>query len=179
MADEAIMSEKAAASNATMLAIRFDHPLKAQECLMAMLRLAGDNVMRIEDAAIVDKDDNGKIRLRQSKDISAGQGATSGGLYGSLIGIIGGPIGMIAGGALGAAAGGLWGKLRDIGIDDDHMKSMGERILPGENLLFLLLHDVNRVRFSRELKRFDGTLFESTADDSFDRDIEASLAAEI
>ncbi len=173
------MSDTAAEANATLLAIRFDHPLKAQECLIAMLRIAGDEVVRIEDAAIIDKDDSGKIRLRQSKDINAGQGATSGGLYGSLIGIIGGPIGMLAGGALGAAAGGLWGKLRDIGIDDDHMKDMGERILPGENLLFLLLHDINRPLFYREMKRFDGMLFESTADNVFDTEIEACLAVEL
>ena len=164
---------------ATLLAIRFDHPLKAQECMLAMVRIAGQEVMRIEDAAIVDKDDNGKIRLRQSKDINAGEGATSGGLYGSLIGIIGGPIGMLAGGALGAAAGGLFGKLRDVGVDDDHMKAMGERILPGENLMFLLLHDVNWPLFCREMKRFDGMLFESTAPDSVDSDLEACLAVEL
>lgn len=173
------MTEEPAVADATMLAIRFDHPLKAQECLMAMLRLAGEEVVRIEDAAIVDKDDSGKIRLRQSRDINMGQGATSGGLYGSLIGIIGGPIGMLAGGALGAAAGGMWAKLRDIGIDDDHMKDMGERILPGENLLFLLLHDINELRFARELRRFDGTLFESTASDSLDKELEAALAVEL
>lgn len=162
-----------------MLAIRFDHPLKAQECLLAMLRLAGDEAIRIEDAAIVDKDNSGKIRLRQSKDINAGQGAASGGLYGSLLGIIGGPIGILAGGALGAAAGGLWGKLRDIGIDDDHMKGMGERILAGENLLFLLLHDIDRPVFCREMKRFDGMLFESTADNALDTELEACLAVEL
>ena len=173
------MTEEPTGPKATMLAIRFDHPFKAQECLLAMVRIAGQDVIRIEDAAIVDKDSNGKIRLRQSKDINAGQGATSGGLYGSLIGIIGGPIGMLAGGALGAAAGGLWGKLRDIGIDDDHMKDMGERILPGENLLFLLLHDINRPLFCREMKRFDGMLFESTADDAFDTEVEACLAVEL
>ncbi len=173
------MAEDPTETNATMFAIRFDHPLKAQECLMAMLRIAGDEVIRIEDAAIVDKDSNGKIRLRQSKDVNAGQGATSGGLYGSLIGIIGGPIGMLAGGALGAAAGGLWGKLRDIGVDDDHMKDMGERILPGENLLFLLLHDIKRERVCREMKRFDGMLFESTADDAFDTELEECLVVEL
>ena len=173
------MAEDPTEPNATMLAIRFDHPMKAHECLLAMVRIAGQDVIRIEDAAIVDKDSNGKIRLRQSEDINAGQGATSGGFYGSLIGIIGGPIGMLAGGALGAAAGGLWGKLRDIGIDDDHMKDMGERILPGENLLFLLLHDINRPLFCREMKRFDGMLFESTADDVFDNDIEVCLAVRL
>ena len=173
------MSADVPASTATMFAIRFDHPLKAQECLMAMLRIAGQDIIEIEDAAIIDKDANGKIRLRQSKDINAGQGATSGGLYGSLIGIIGGPVGMIAGGALGATAGGLWGKLRDIGIDDDHMKDMGERIQPGENLLFLLLTNIKRTPFLFEMKRFDGMLFESTADNDLDADLEAGLAAEL
>lgn len=166
-------------SAATMIALRFDHALKAQECLLAMLRLAGAEAVAIEDAAIIDKDDNGRIRLRQSKDINPGQGASAGGLYGSLIGIIGGPIGMIAGGALGAAAGGLWGKLRDIGIDDDHMKEMGERINPGENLLFLLLDRIDQAAFTREMRRFDGSLFESTASDFFDAQLEEALAASI
>lgn len=166
-------------SSATMIAIRFDHPLKAQECLMAMVRIAGQDVMKIEDAAIVDKDERDRIRLVQSKDINPGQGATSGGLYGSLIGIIGGPVGMLAGGALGAAAGGLWAKLRDIGIDDDHMKDMGERINAGENLLFLLLHEVNEHLFCREMKRFDGMLFESNASDGFDTELEKCLAVEL
>jgi len=173
------MSDNAPDTPATMLAIRFDHPMKAQECLMAMMRIAGDEVMHIEDAAIVDKDDKGKIRLRQSKDVNPGEGATSGGIYGSLFGIIGGPPGMLAGGVLGAVAGGLWGKLRDIGIDDDHMKDMGERILPGENLLFLLLREINRPLFCREMKRFDGMLFESTADDLFDTELESCLAVEL
>ncbi|MEM7093839.1 MAG: DUF1269 domain-containing protein [Actinomycetota bacterium] len=163
----------------TLIAIRFDHPLKAQECLLAMLRIAQAEVIKIEDAAIIDKDDNGRIRLLQSKDINPGQGASAGGLYGSLIGVIGGPLGMLAGGALGAAAGGLWGKLRDIGIDDDHMKDMGERINPGENLLFLLLERIDQDSFSREMRRFDGQLFESTAPDALDAKLEESLAATV
>lgn len=173
------MSEPENPSTATMLAIRFDHPLKAQECLLAVVRLAGNGNMRIDDAAIVDKDANGKIRLIQSRDLNMGQGAASGGIYGSLIGMIGGPIGMLAGGVLGATAGGLWGKLRDIGIEDDHMKDMGERILPGENLLFLLLEDIDELVFCREMRRFDGVLFESTADDRFDAELETALAVQI
>ncbi len=51
--------------------------------------------------------------------------------------------------------------------------------VPGENLLFLLLHDINRPVFCREMKRFDGMLFESTADDAFDDDIETCLAVEL
>ena len=165
-------------STATLLAIRFDHALKAQECLLAMTRLGLQGAIRIEDAAIVDKDSNGKIRLRQSKDVNPGQGAFAGGWYGSVIGIIAGPLGIIAGGVLGATVGGLFGKLRDIGVDDDHMKEMGERIAAGEDLMFLLLHDIDEAAFCQELKRFDGTLFESTADDAFDAELRACLAVE-
>ena len=64
-------------SAATMIALRFDHPLKAQECLLSMLRIANQEAIAIEDAAILDKDDNGRIRLVQSKDINPGQGASA------------------------------------------------------------------------------------------------------
>ena len=166
-------------STSTLLAIRFDHALKAQEALLAMVRIASQDIIRIEDAAIVDKDAKGKIRLRQSKDLNPSQGAATGGWYGAVIGILAGPFGIIAGGVLGAAAGGLFAKLHDIGIDDDHMKEMGERILPGEDLLFLLLEDIDRTGFCREMKRFDGVVFESTADDAFTSELEACLAVEI
>ena len=172
------MSENQA-QGATLLAIRFDHPLKAQEALLAMVRIAEQNVIRINDAAIVDKDAKGKIRLRQSKDINPGQGAAAGGWYGAVIGILAGPIGIIAGGVLGAAAGGLFAKLRDIGIDDDHMKEMGERINPGEDLLFLLLEDIHRPEFCREMKRFDGEVFESTADEDLNTELRSCLAVEL
>jgi len=66
-----------------------------------------------------------------------------------------------------------------VGVDDDHMKEMGERILPGENLLFLLLHDIDWPAFCREMKRFDGMLFESTANDAMDTELEACLAVEL
>jgi len=102
-----------------------------------------------------------------------------GGLYGTAVALIVAPPVALVSGVLGAAVGGLWGKLRDIGVDDDHMKDMGDRINPGENLLFLLLDDIDRTRFCREMKRFDGMLFESTADDLFDEELEVCLAVEL
>ena len=173
------MSESLSPETTTLLAIRFDLPLKAQEALLAMLRTAEQNIIRLEDAAIVDKDAKGKIRLRQSKDLNPSQGAAAGGWYGAFIGILLGPLGIIAGGVLGGAVGGLFAKLRDIGIDDKHMKEMGERINPGEDLLFLLLQDIHQPEFCREMKRFDGVLFESTADEEFNNELTSCLAVEL
>lgn len=174
MADEA-----ASESDPCLIAVRFDHPLKAQECLLAMIRLGSQEMLTLEDAAIVVKTKDGKIQLQQSKDVNPGQGAQAGGSFGAIIGIIGGPLGMIAGGALGAAVGGLWAKLRDIGIDDDHMREMGDRLNPEEATLFLLLPTFDETVFLREMKRFDGSLFESTCSDELDEKLEACLASEL
>ncbi len=95
-----------------------------------------------------------------------GQGAASGGWVGALVGIIGGPVGVIAGGALGAAAGGLFAKLHDVGINDDEMKEMGERLDRGQAALFVLLKSYDVTAVAMELRRFEGALFHSNADEA-------------
>ena len=163
----------------TLIAISFDEPLLAQELLLAFARLAKRSEIDIEDAAIVAKDGDGKISLRQTRDVMPGQGAASGGWVGALVGIIGGPLGVIAGGALGAAAGGLFAKLRDVGIDDDHMREMGERLSRDSAALFVLLNDYDVTAIAMELRRFDGELFGSTADDAISQRFRDELAYEI
>ena len=163
----------------TLIAISFDEPLLAQELLLAFARLAKRSEIDIEDAAIVAKDGDGKISLRQTRDVMPGQGAASGGWVGALVGIIGGPLGVLAGGALGAAAGGLFAKLRDVGIDDDHMREMGERLNRDSAALFVLLNDYDVTAIAMELRRFDGELFGSTADDAISQRLRDELAYEI
>jgi len=161
----------------TLIAVKFDEPLLAQEMLLAFARLVKRRLVDTEDAAIVMKDEDGKIRLRQTRDVMPGQGAASGGWVGALVGIIGGPLGMLAGGALGAAAGGLFAKLRDVGIDDDQMKTIGERLGRGEAALFLLLNTYDVTAVAMEMRRFEGELFHSTADEAIQQRLRDELAA--
>lgn len=160
----------------TLIAVKFDEPLMAQEMLLAFARLAKQHYIDIEDAAMVFKDDDAKIRLRQTRDVMPGQGAASGGWVGALVGIIGGPLGVLAGGALGAAAGGLFAKLRDVGIDDDHMREMGEQLARGSAALFVLLNEYDVTAVAMELRRFEGELFHSTADDAISQRFRDELA---
>jgi uncharacterized membrane protein len=163
----------------TLIAVQFDEPLLAQELLLAFARLVKHGSLDMEDAAIVLKEDDGKIRLRQTRDVMPGQGAASGGWVGALLGIIGGPLGMLAGGALGAAAGGLFAKLRDVGIDDDQMKEMGEQLDRGSAALFVLLNEYDVTAVAMELRRFEGELFYSTADEAITQRFADELAVTI
>jgi uncharacterized membrane protein len=174
---DALADRARAGSTGDLWAFAFDGPLRAQEALLATMRLVGRKHLELEDAAIVTKV-SGRIRITQTRDVSAGQGAVGGAWLGILAGLFLGPGGPLIGGALGAAAGGLFGKLRDYGIDDDRMRSMGEELADGEAALFLLVQDCHRARALHEVSRFPGRLVATTADDELAATVREALAVD-
>lgn len=162
---------------ATLVAFRFDDPLLAQEANIAALRLERAGSLKLEDAVIVTKSEGGKIRLHQTRDMSAGQGATTGGMWGLLAGWI--VMAPLAGAALGAAVGGLFGRLRDIGIDDNEMRQYGEELAEGETALFLLVTDAHLAHCLAEMRRFSARLLTTTCPDDTRQRMEEALATEI
>ena len=149
----------------SLVAIALDDPLLAQEGLLAAMRLVRRNHLQLEDAAIVFKEEGGKLRIQETKDASPGQGAVSGGWLGMLAGLfIGGPA-LLAGAALGAAAGGIFAKLRDIGIQDEEIQRLGEELPEGHAALLLLVEDAHLFHARAELRRFPGRLLHTTCDE--------------
>ena len=115
-ADEGVEVPPKSDGPSGLLAIELDDALRAQEALLASLRLHQRQAIRIEDAAIVSKDAGGRIRIHQTRDVGPAQGAMTGTWLGMLAGLI--FMVPLVGAALGAAVGGIWAKLRDIGISD-------------------------------------------------------------
>ncbi len=162
-------------TTADLWAFAFDGPLRAQEALLAALRMVGRGHLKLEDAAIVTRI-GGRVRISQTRDVSAGQGAVSGTWLGTLAGLfVGQPL---IGAAIGAALGGLFGKLRDIGIDDDEMRAMGERLEDGEAALFLLVEECHEVRALHEASRFPARLLATTARAELAEDVRGRLATD-
>lgn len=157
-------TEAAGGSDADLWVFGLDSPIRAQEALLAAMRLVARDQLTLEDAAIVTKV-RGRVRITQTKDMNPAQGAVGGAWVGILAGLFLGPGGPLVGGALGAAAGGLFAKVRDIGIDDDRMRTMGEDLPEGRAALFLLVEDCHRARALHEIGRFPGELILTTADE--------------
>lgn len=156
-----------------LLAVEFDDVLKAQEALLASLRLAKRRAIRLDDAAIVTKERSGRIRIHQTKDTSAGQGAAAGGWVGMLAGLL--FMVPLVGAVLGAAIGGIWAKLRDIGISDKQMAQMGETLERGDAALFLLFEPEAPTTLVRELRRFDGSILFSSLEPGLTEAIAGAL----
>lgn len=84
---------------------------------------------KVGNAAVLHVKPDGNVKFVESKDWGAGRGA----LLGGVIGIIGGPLGMIAGGSIGA----LTSKLRDSGFKNDQLEQLGRSLGANDSAVVL------------------------------------------
>ena len=143
---------------ATFVVIDYESEVKAEEVRLALLKMQKQYLIDLADAVVVVRDDKGKVRLRQMYNLTAA-GAVSGGFWGALIGLI--FLNPLFGFAIGAAAGAASGALRDVGIDDNFMKSLGETLKPGTAALCVLIRQMTPDKVVEELRKFGGTLIQT------------------
>ncbi len=123
----------------TLTVWKFDSPMGADEAVNTLGALAKQELIAIHDAATVSWPvDAKKPKTRQLRNLTAG-GAMSGMFWGMLFGLI--FLVPFIGAAIGAATGALAGSLADVGIDDQFIKSVRDRIEPGTSALFLMSSD--------------------------------------
>jgi uncharacterized membrane protein len=94
----------------------------------------------VDDAALVYRNDKGKVKVQQTHDVTAKKGSLWGGGVGLLVGLVAAPA-VVAATAVGAGAGAILGKARDSGISDKLMKQIGELIEGSEAAVFILADD--------------------------------------
>ena len=88
----------------------------------------------IQNAAVLRRDANNKLHIREKKDWGGGKGAAAGAVVGAIIGLVAGPGAVLVGG-IGAVIGGLAAKLRDSGFDDTRLRKLGDSLKPGTSAL--------------------------------------------
>ena len=110
-------------------------------------------LITLEDAAVVSwPADRKKPQTRQLYSM-AGAGALGGAFWGFLFGLI--FFIPLLGMAMGAAMGALGGSLADVGIDDDFINKVREKVTPGTSALFALTSEATEDRVIEELKQYD------------------------
>lgn len=88
----------------------------------------------IQNAAVLRKDEKGKLHIKETADMGGGKGAVLGGVTGAAIGLLAGPM-LVVPVAVGALVGGLAAKLRDSGFSDERLKQLGEGLTPGSSAI--------------------------------------------
>ena len=140
-----------------IVAIAFDSPLRAQEALLAALRLEERGALELHDAIFLTRTTSGSVEIVETSDPQPVAMAVPTSLLGALIGtLLAGPIGLLVGGVLAGGGGALAAKLIDTGIPDRVVEELGALTQPGQTSLALLVSDVAGPAALEELRRFQG-----------------------
>lgn len=118
---------------------KFNNTEGADAALTTLEDLQKQGLIKVNDAAVVRWDEGKKKpHTRQLADLTA-----AGGLGGAFWGLLFGLIFFVPllGLAVGAATGAIAGHFTNVGIDDDFIKTVRDKVTPGTSALFLLSSD--------------------------------------
>lgn len=112
----------------------FDTPYGAAEAVSALKEADRRWLIGLENAAVVEKNYDGKVTFNETGDRTGMSGLGTGALIGGVIGLVFPPA-LLASAAAGAAAGGLGARLRDAGFEDNALHAVGNELEPGQSAL--------------------------------------------
>src|SRR6478752_161642 len=157
----------------TLVVIGYDNVFAAEEVRLKLRKLQSEYLIDLEDAVVVVKDAEGKVKLHQAINLTAA-GAVSGGFWGSLIGLI--FLNPLIGMAVGAAAGAASGALTDVGVNDNFMKELAATMTPGSSTLFVLVRKATPDKVLEELKGTGGKILKTSLSHEDEAKLQAALS---
>ncbi len=93
-----------------LIVAAFKEEKAAKQALKELKQAQREKMIKIEAAAVLRKDQKGKLHIKETADMGGGKGAALGGVAGAAIGLIAGPA-LLVPAAVGALVGGLAAKL--------------------------------------------------------------------
>lgn len=135
---------------ATLTVLKFDTPEGADQMLSKVQGLQKQELIRIEDAAIVTWPQGAKKPKTKQLQNLAGAGALGGAFWGMLFGLL--FFVPFLGLAVGAAMGALAGHFSDYGIDDKFIEQTRSKVTEGTSALFLLTSGAVQDKVMDQLK---------------------------
>jgi uncharacterized membrane protein len=145
-------------ARATLVAVEYASEPDAERALGILRDLTNEDALDLHDAAVVVKHADGRVELRQSRELAAGEGAVGGGSIGLLLGLA---VAVPVAGALVGVAAGMGFAAHDRGISNKEMRHVGAALSPGEALLFALVGKVEWELLASRLEPVGGTLVRS------------------
>ncbi len=157
-------------SNLTVIV--FDDEPKAEEARLKLLKLQKEGFIDLEDAVVVVKEADGRVRTHQMHRM-----ARKGGFAGSVTGLIVGSILLspLAGAVFGAVTGAVSASLTDVGVDNRFIKELAETFKPGSSALFTLVRRADPERVATECFGFGGQVLVNTVSQEREAALQAIL----
>jgi len=154
----------------TLVAITFPGEGDAKAALGSVRALEHEGGIGVEDTAVVNKDADGKVHVKNEASSGTETGAVVGAVLGSLLFVVF-PLGIIGG----AIIGGLIGRAAAPGVDGKFVKDVEDGLAPGGSALFLLIKSGNPGLLIAAMRQYQGTLVQTSLDEEEEEALRQSL----
>jgi uncharacterized membrane protein len=162
---------------ATLSVLKFNDPHGAERVMIALQGMQEREMITLEDAAVVSWPQGNKKPKTHQLHSTAGVGAMSGAFWGFLFGLI--FFVPFLGAAIGASMGGLSGSLADVGISDDFIKQVREKVTEGTSALFALTSGATAPdKVVDELKQYDFEIISTNLPEEQEQKLREAFAQE-
>ena len=155
-----------------LVVIAFDEQDEAAKVRESLKKGEHGGYIKLDDSAVVEKDAEGKIHIKNELDRGVKAGAVGGSLLGLLIFGIFAPLGGLI---VGAVSGGLIGSLTGKGISKSFTKEVAEALQPETSAIFFIVREGDVDYAMALLRNYEGKVIQT----SLPKETEDELRAEV
>lgn len=153
-----------------VVVLTFNAADEAHECFRSLQGLHETGNVRVEAAAVVERDADGRSIVPEVSEDTHARGAAAAGAIGAVLGLATGPVGVVVGGATGAVVGSLV-DVADVDSTEQLLRALGHAIPAGSSAAVAIIAERTPAGVDQIASRLGGSLVRIPR-----RDLEAKLA---
>ncbi len=154
-----------------VVVVNFTDDTSAYQALTNLKELDSQGQIKVVEAAVVTRGDDGQIQINDQVGDESLAGTASGGIVGLLIGVLGGPFGVLLGGATGLLIGSLY-DIADADDTDSVLSEVSKTVQAGRNAVLAEVVEQSPEVVDTAMTRLSGTILRRSV-----YEVEAEIAA--
>jgi uncharacterized membrane protein len=147
-----------------VMVIGFADASKAYQALSILKECDAEGRINLESAAVVERTASGELRIPESNDNVGPIGTASGSLIGMLVGVLGGPVGILLGWGAGALMGGAFDIDRAV-TSDEALGVLGRAIPPQSTVVIASVEESAVEVIDGEMTKLGGEVTRRSLDE--------------
>ena len=155
----------------SVIAVSFEDDGSAYKAMTLLEELASQHRIDVQEAVVVARREDGQVVAKDRVESSDLPATATGGLLGLVVGIIGGPLGVLVGGTYGLVVGSLF-DIYDADVSDSALATISSTVTLGHTALLAVVDEPSTEIVDAAMSDLGGTVARRSL-----ADVEAEIAA--